>query len=542
MHGPIHEVPFGHSVTREADYVVPFFAAFMGVSLSFEVAVDELGLELVHTFVQDPRAGDSPDVEARWAHWAPPEVEEDQGCFYYEALAGRQPIEQKRRALSGIECSPLPFHFPSQRMCLLGVERDAGLLMAGGSSFLEVPPLHFLAGRLPSLRRLGRFPVCGRPASLVSDLQAMIASHVPMLPEWIRGPLLHMSPFDARLLSGFFPDPTDRARFTVCECRLDHLVQGARPEWSLLDFVAAALRAVTYRVRLVWYVVHPLEGLPVPQLVLTAAQAPAGGRAVPVDLRPLDGLLHTVDLVFPGSAADIWPLLHEKGVDPGGRLEQAWRTGLCRFEDEQGRAIDHFRVDCAAEWLALRPVDPENPIGIVVDYVGGPGAILRAPRPVERPGITSPTTRTTTAVQPVAFHGQSLAVAEVAVLPEELISHADRATSLNSAQGLRVLFQNAAAPQRRYVLFERVGHMHTRRLGVTWTLDDVVRDVMSVVPMLRCIQILHTPMPGLPILQIAATELGWPMSSLAVPFDLRGTGLSVCTLVLGAGLSQRNLH
>ena len=142
----------------------------------------------------------------------------------------------------------------------------------------------------------------------------------------------------------------------------------------------------------------------------------------------------------------------------------------------------------------------------------------------------------------MAFHGQSLAVAEVAVLPEELISHADRATSLNSAQGLRVLFQNAAAPQRRYVLFERVGHMHMRRLGVTWTLDDVVRDVMSVVPMLRCIQILHTPMPGLPILQIAATELGWPMSSLAVPFDLRGTGLSVCTLVLGAGLSQRNLH
>ena len=106
--------------------MAPFFAAFMGVSLSFEVAVDELGLELVHTFVQDPRAGDSPDVDARWAQWAPPEVEEDLECFYYEALAGRQPIEQKRRALSGIECSPLPFHFPSQRMCLLGVERDAG--------------------------------------------------------------------------------------------------------------------------------------------------------------------------------------------------------------------------------------------------------------------------------------------------------------------------------------------------------------------------------------------------------------------------------
>ncbi|CAE7939239.1 unnamed protein product, partial [Symbiodinium sp. KB8] len=381
-----------------------------------------------------------------------------------------------------------------------------------------------------------------RPVSLVNDLQAMIASHVPLSPVWIQGPLLHMSPFDSRLLTGLFPDSADRDRFTVCECRLDHLIRGARPEWSLLDFIAAALRTVTYRVRLVWYVVHPLEDLPVPQLVLTAAQAPANSRAVPVDLRPLDGLLHTVELAFPIAADAIWPLLHDKGVDPGGRIEQAWHAGLCRFVDEQGRVVDQLEANNEVEWIALRSADPANPLRLAVDYLGGPGAILRVPRPAARPCGSGHTTCTTTAVQPLAFHHQALAVADVAILPEDLISHADRAVSLHRASGLRVLFQTNTAPQRRYVLFERVGHMHVRRLGVTWTLHDVVQDVMSIVPMLRCIQILHSPLAGLPILQVVATELGWPTGSLAVPFDLRGAGLSVCTLVIGAGLSQRTLH
>ncbi|CAE7479373.1 unnamed protein product, partial [Symbiodinium necroappetens] len=373
------KVPFGHSVVNETDYVAPFFAAFLGVSLSFEIAIDELGIDLTHTYAWDPRADAASVEDLHWAHWAPPEVEDDLGCIYYEALAGQQPRERKGRTLTGIERSSLPFHLPSQRMSLLGVERDAGSGCV--SQAVRVTPFqssaegNFVCTVGPAAKALSR------PVSMVSDLQ-----------------------------------------------------------------------------------------------------------------------------------------------------------------DEQGHTIDRLGADCEVEWLALRPVDPANPLGLAVDYIGGPGAVLRVPLPVAQPCGSSSTTCTTTAVQPLAFHGQALTAAEVAVLPEELISHADRATSLSSAQGLRVFFQNAAAPQRRYVLFERVGHMHVRRLGVTWTLEDVVRDVMSVVPMLRCIQILHSPLDRLPILQIAATELGWPMGPLAVPFDLRGAGLSVCTMVIGAGLTQRNLH
>ena len=226
----------------------------------------------------------------------------------------------------------------------------------------------------------------GSRPSMVSDLQAMIASHVPLFPEWIRGPLVHMPPFDSRWLSAFFPQEVDRRRFTVLECRLDHLTHGARAEWSLLDYVYAAIRAVTYRVRAAWFVVHPLPGLPVPQLVLTAASAPPGFRAIPVDLRPLDGLLHTIEVNMQGDIGSVWPALREKGVDPSGRLEQAWRRGQCVFATEEGQTVLELNGHASSlEWLQLRAADPEDTEGIVVDYVGGAGAVLRVPAPVAPP-------------------------------------------------------------------------------------------------------------------------------------------------------------
>ena len=53
-----------------------------------------------------------------------------------------------------------------------------------------------------------------RAPPLISDLQAMLASHVPLRPEWISGPLLYMSPFEARWLADLLPSDSDRRRFT----------------------------------------------------------------------------------------------------------------------------------------------------------------------------------------------------------------------------------------------------------------------------------------------------------------------------------------
>ena len=382
----------------------------------------------------------------------------------------------------------------------------------------------------------------GQP-SMISDLQAMIASHVPLSPEWIRGPLVHMQPFESRWLSAHFPTDVDRRRFSVMECRLDHLSRGARAEWSLLDYVYATLRTVTYRVKAVWFIVRPIPDLPVPQLVLTAANAPPGFRALPIDLRPLGGLLHTIEVAVPGNLEPLWDALREKGVDPAGRLEQAWRDGLCVFADQLDQPVAALRNTAdPLEWLQLRAANPEEPAGLVVDYLRGAGAVLRVPAPVAPPMQRAPTTRTTTAARPVSFHGQALSVAEIAIQPADLAGVADRATCMSSLPGLRFFLKERTPAQRHYTLFERTGNMHIRPLADNWCLDDLVRDVMTLVPMLRSIQILHSPLDRLPVLQVVATDLGWPQSSAAVPFDLRSVGLSVCTFVIGPGLSQRTLH
>ncbi|CAE7908100.1 impdh [Symbiodinium microadriaticum] len=331
-------------------------------------------------------------------------------------------------------------------------------------------------------------------------------------------------------------------------CRLDLMSRVSRPEWSLLDYITAAVRSVPYRVRLVWYIVHPIQGLPSPQIVVTAQDAPAGSRALPVDLRELGGMLHTIEL-GPGPIRPVWEKLRDKGVDPGGRLEQAWLDDLCEFRDEQGqRVVDIPAEGTSPEWIVLSLTDPSAPVRILVDYVGGAGPVLRVPPPVppprgpsDTPASTSCTT-TAVAVQPVAHHCQAVGPDETAVLPEDLAGPAERLICMGSVPGLRYLLRERVPLQRHYTLFERAGNLHIRPLRPDWSLQDLVQDVMLVVPMLRSIQVLHSPLDRLPILQVVATEMGWPADSMAVPFDLRGAGLQICTLVLGPGLTQRILH
>ena len=211
--------------------------------------------------------------------------------------------------------------------------------------------------------------------SFIGDLQAMIASHIPLRPDWVQGPLLHMSPFEGRWLAAFFPDDPDRRCFTVFDCRLDLMRRTADPSWSTLDYVTAATRSVPYRVRLVWFVIRPIPDLPVPQLVLTAQDAAPGARAIPVDLRGFGGMIHTIELQ-PGPLQPIWPALRHKGVDPNGRLEQAWGNGACAFHNEQGQAVERLTIDGASpEWLQLVYAGP-YPEELQVDYLGGPARTL----------------------------------------------------------------------------------------------------------------------------------------------------------------------
>ena len=107
------------------------------------------------------------------------------------------------------------------------------------------------------------------------------------------------------------PPPEDATRrfYTIFEPRLDHRQRPADEAWRLIDFITDAVRQVSERVRLVYLITRPLGGFAAPQLVLTLASAPPRHRSVPVDLREIGGLVHTIEVCFPSPILSIWASL-----------------------------------------------------------------------------------------------------------------------------------------------------------------------------------------------------------------------------------------
>ena len=79
------------------------------------------------------------------------------------------------------------------------------------------------------------------------------------------------------------------------------------------------------------------------------------------------------------------------------------------------------------------------------------------------------TTRTTTATQPITFHSQSLNVAEIAVIPEDLAGLAERTIAMATLPGLKYFLKERMPAQRHYALFERTRHLHIRALWMIWS-------------------------------------------------------------------------
>ena len=423
----------------------------------------------------------------------------------------------------------------------------------------------------------GAAPSHHKAPGLISDLQAMIASHIPLRPEWVQGPLMHVSPFESRWLAAFFPDDPDRRRFTVFDCRLDLMSRAADPSWSLLDYVTAATRSVPYRVRLVWFVVRPIPDLPVPQFVLTAREAPPAARAIPVDLRGFGGMIHTVE-VQPGPLQAMWPALRHKGVDPAGKLERAWSDGLCVFHDEQGHQVDDITATGASpEWLQLVHAGP-HPTDMQVEYLGGPALTLRVPRPAHLQGApgesASPissqaatssvsTTLTVTTKLPI---GDSLGRPQAPIpatvsgnggdaeppTHENVVLPAGTCLPTDLCQG-----DFLHRPLSDSCLFPSLGPPFVRGMQTTahqftiitcghpvvilpattaWTLANFFQAAFAWLGHApRHARILTQSLPGLPEPQIVITDQDVPSEASVVPFDLRAWGVSVLPVVVSPG-------
>ena len=230
-------------------------------------------------------------------------------------------------------------------------------LVRKSTARLPVSPLPGLPGVVCPAGPAAKQPAARAAPCLLSDLRDAISAQVPLRPTWMAGQQFS-PPMDYACVASPPPASSSRRFYTIFEPRLDHRQRSAPREWRLIDFVTDAIREVRERVRLVYLMTRPMPGFAAPQLTLTLSRAPAGCRSVPIDLRAIGGLVHTVEVLFPSPAVSVWEVLHNKGLDTTGEWAAAHMEGHLYLLDQDGREITAW-ADTAdgPEWaeFAARP-------------------------------------------------------------------------------------------------------------------------------------------------------------------------------------------
>ena len=354
---------------------------------------------------------------------------------------------------------------------------------------------------------------CRPPPSLLSDLRDAISAQIPLRPAWMAGQQYH-PPLDYACVSTPPPAQSSRRYYTLFEPRLDHRQRSAPRDWRLIDFVTDAVREVQERVRLVYLVTRPMPGFAAPQLVLTLARAPAGCRSVPLDLRGIGGLVHTVEVLFPSPATSVWGVLHDKGLDATGEWEAAHEAGHLYLLDQDGREIAAWEDTAdGPEWaeFATRP---------------GPWRHRRISYGSTTATAVASTTPTTTAVaverqstdhppsllgacllRPSCPQGQGSAALPFRVYPEQFSSAQVR--GLPAAQ---LCLYSGVGPGAQ-------GHDGIHQAQEDWTVEQYLQEAAARShTAARMVRFLSLPVPGLP--DTTAHRHGcycWGQSGLASP-------------------------
>ena len=146
-----------------------------------------------------------------------------------------------------------------------------------------------------------------------------------------------------------------RRFYTIFEPRLDLLQRPADADWQLAEYVADAIRQLPAPARIAFILSSPVPSFAVPQIVFTLQSAPLGARSLPIDLRRVGGLVHTIELLPHCTHLEVWAALHDKGIDLLGHWELAHRAGRLRFIDQTAREINAWNTaDERLEWAELQ--------------------------------------------------------------------------------------------------------------------------------------------------------------------------------------------
>ena len=392
---------------------------------------------------------------------------------------------------------------------------------------------------------------------LVTDLRAMLTMHIEMRPDWLHGPLLHMPPRHVRGLMMEPPSAEHSRLFTVFDCRLDHCNRGARPTWSTLDYMTAAVHSVPYRVRLIWFCTRNMPGLPTPQIALTAPAAPPGHRSLPIDLREVGGLIHTINVPSPCAWDQVWGALTEKGVDPSSTAQDAHLNGHLAFFDERGRLLSDVPAgDHAPEWIVLRRITAIEVLPLAIAYEGERGY------PPRMPTTTTTTMHPRQGAEPIAPETPDLGPASE---PPALLFSAPRhglpkgyAEEARSPLLLPAYLAGARVRDRavcsftwggvddgdeggRFTVLDTTRHLTLLPKQQGATLRQVITAAIAAAPFpVQAIQVLIDGLVGLPRPQIVLFQAGEGAGPAPIPWDLRAVGAQVRTALHVPGETFQN--
>ena len=435
----------------------------------------------------------------------------------------------------------------------------------------ELMPTYLPAG--PFVR-----PCHGRaPPTTFSEVQLLVAAQTAVYPAWLSGPLLN-TPFGTLVrLAGPSPSVQEDALFTIFEKNTEALVKRWLPGWTALDLVACALSHVPYRVRAAAFLERPLPGYPTPQIVLTAASLPRSFRAIPIDLRPLSGLVHTISVDCPSLTRTAWQVLRDKGATlcrAGAPVEDAAAPGFLDESRDPAPRIDDFHP----EWLTvpaqlggdqadlhiMYPGDPayvqrEPPDGAAAAALPNPGTVpsngadsalgneavsllqtvVELQTDAEPKGMMMPPGAPNPDIDPPAL----LLTAGHPCLTKDGQEHRpDAQPAVQPAYLRQAFFENervdlfswgavGPADQGLFTIFDPERHVTVARRPPEPTLPHLVEAAVTGAPFrVDGVQVLMHTVPGYPLPQLVLRPTDAPRGFFPVPWDLRAAGTALRTV------------
>ena len=335
---------------------------------------------------------------------------------------------------------------------------------------------------------------------------------------------------------------TESVFFSFFEPKLDLRQRPADDTWQIAEYIQDAVHQLSEPARIAVVQSRPMHSLAAPQIVLTLSSAPPMARSLPIDLRRVGGMVHTIEVPLHCGHEVIWAALRDKGIDLLHHWEVAHAEGHLVFRDQAGRAVTEWSAsDAELEWAELFATSilwqsRVIPYGSAEAAAGASGPSSTTTTTSEGAGsnFAQRGPPTLLGAFPPVSTCPALGLSGIQVLPAHLISPNLQAVPAE-APCLYDLMEANTDGSRPYCLLAGQSTYH-QAAGAHWPMRRFLQEAVSVSEhAARQVQFLHLPMPGLPTPQFLVTSVDDPRHAALYPVDARDIGGPICTIAIHEG-------